>query len=209
MGDQNKKSKNPTSNGKHYKFFSNHHQNIMSIEKNKYNKKNKRKMDDLQTSLPQNTEKARVELCSRVQMKLKKMMKNTEYLLDPRWKQISNLASSRLHNAQKSAWILMEKLEKEKIAKSEREKIEKLKKEQIKKNSKISDSASSAHQLMIDHKIDDLRKLLDAAQREIKELKTANQQQSVENEAYKKFVKKFLSQNPTAPQLNNDSENTL
>merc|ERR1712187_235300 len=45
--------------------------------------------------------------------------------------------------------------------------------------------------------------------REINELKTANQQQSVENEAYKKFVKKFLSQNPTPPQLNNDSENTL
>merc|ERR1711933_509869 len=68
-------------------------------------------------SIPPNTEHGRIELSSRVQLKLNKMMKNTEYTLDPRWQYISWLASSHLYNAQKTAYILLKNLEIKKIKK--------------------------------------------------------------------------------------------
>merc|ERR1712154_556193 len=108
--------------------FGDVHQQILSIEdindnnnrsvhNNNYSKKdreinknreNQQIFDEsILSSIPPNTEKGRMDLCSRVQTKLNEMILATEYLMDSRLQHIVVLASSHLYNAQKTAWILM------------------------------------------------------------------------------------------------------
>lgn len=65
--------------------------------------------------IPPNDEKGAKELAERVQFKMKEMMDTGEYFDDHRWLQILEMADNPTFSYQKSCWLMLRKIEKEKI----------------------------------------------------------------------------------------------